>query len=223
MLAVLVVLSAAAAALEWSLARRNAASRQLRRPRHTGTAVTAVIVALFAGLVIYAATDTGSKQALTGANPARLGSLQTNRYAYWRVALADGFARHPLNGVGAGGFAATWLRYRTIPERVRVPHSLYVETLAELGLVGFALLIVFFGGVSAAAQRAYKTDPTRAAGPIAALVTFAAHTAVDWDWEMPALTLVAIALAGMLIAAADPPQKDREHDLNPAVREPVAA
>ena len=147
MLAVLIVLGAGAAGLQVYLARRTTGRRTLSRPARTGTAVTAVIVALFAGLVIYAATDTGSKQALTGANPARLGSLQTNRYAYWRVAIADGFANHPLNGVGAGGFAATWLRYRTIPERVRVPHSLYVETLAELGLVGFALLIAFFGGI----------------------------------------------------------------------------
>jgi hypothetical protein len=223
MLVVLVVLSAGAAALQWSLARRATAPPKLRRPRHTGTAVTAVIVALFAGLVIYAATDTGSKQALTGANPARLGSLQTNRYAYWRVALADGFGHHPLNGVGAGGFAATWLRYRTIPERVRVPHSLYVETLAELGLVGFACLIAFFGGIAAAARRAYRTGPALAAGPIAALVTFAAHAAVDWDWEMPALTLVAIALAGMVIAGGDRPETARERDVNPAIQEPVAA
>jgi O-Antigen ligase len=205
MLGALVLLCLLAAASQWYGIRRQTGTRArtLTRPAHAGTAVTALVVALFAALVLYAATDTGARQPATGANPARFGSLQTNRYAYWRVAIADGFAKRPLTGVGAGGFAAIWLRYRKIPERVQVAHSLYVETLAELGLVGFALLAAGFGGVAAAARRAYRLSPPVAAGPIAALVTFAAHAAVDWDWEMPALTLVAIALAGLLIAAAE--------------------
>jgi O-antigen ligase len=159
-------------------------------------------VVLFVGLVAYAASDKGRPPA-TGANPARLGSLESNRYAYWGVAIRDGFAKRPLNGLGAGGFSVAWLQHRSIRERTRVAHSLYIETLAELGLVGFALLAVFYGGIAASGRRAYRADPLFAAGPAAALVTYAAHAAVDWDWEMPALTLVAIALAGLLIAAAD--------------------
>jgi O-antigen ligase len=140
---------------------------------------------------------------VTGANPARFGSLQTNRYAYWRVALVDGFAKRPVTGVGAGGFAAIWLRYRKITERVKVAHSLYVETLAELGLVGFGFLLIWFGGIAASARRAYNAAPMVAAGPIAAIVVFATHAAVDWDWEMPAVTLVALALAGCLVGIGD--------------------
>jgi hypothetical protein len=220
MLGVLGALCALAATAQWFSVRP---ARPLNRPSHTGKAVTSLIVALFAGLVIYAATDTGSKQALTGANPARLGSLQTNRYAYWRVALADGFAKHPVEGVGAGGFAAIWLRYRTIPERVRVAHSLYVETLAELGLVGFGLLVVCFVGVGAGARKVHRTAPATTAGAIAALVTFASHAAVDWDWEMPALTLVAIALAGLVLAAAEPGERIAQPAIGATVEEPVPA
>jgi hypothetical protein len=29
---------------------------------------------------------------------------------------------------------------------------------------------------------------------------WAAHSAIDWDWEMPAVTLVAAVLAGHLLA-----------------------
>lgn len=216
MLAALVLLGGLAAGTQWYRARRESRPiATLRRPRHTGAAVTALVVALFAGLVIYAATDKGGRLPASGANPARFGSLQTNRYAYWRVALTDGFVRHPLNGVGAGGFAVIWLRYRTIPEEVQVAHSLYVETLAELGLVGFVLLVTCFGSVAAAARRAYARAPVTAAGSIAALVVFATHAAVDWDWEMPALTLVALALAGSVIGIADgeerePPAATRE-------------
>jgi hypothetical protein len=32
---------------------------------------------------------------------------------------------------------------------------------------------------------------------------WAGHSALDWDWEMPALTLVALLLAGVLLAATD--------------------
>jgi hypothetical protein len=175
----------------------------IRRPRHTGRAVATLVVTLFVGLVLYAATDTGAQHPVTGANPARFGSLQTNRYAYWRVALVDGFAKRPITGIGAGGFAAIWLRYRKITERVKVAHSLYVETLAELGLVGFGFLLICFGAIAASARRAYRAAPMIAAGPIAAIVVFATHAAVDWDWEMPAVTLVALALAGCLIGIGD--------------------
>jgi hypothetical protein len=36
------------------------------------------------------------------------------------------------------------------------------------------------------------------------LVLWATHSALDWDWEMPALTLVPLVLAGLLIATAEP-------------------
>ncbi len=42
--------------------------------------------------------------------------------------------------------------------------------------------------------------PALAAGPIAALVAYLAHAPLDWDWQMPAVTLVAIVLAGELLA-----------------------
>jgi hypothetical protein len=54
-----------------------------------------------------------------------------------------------------------------------------------------------------AAREVQRTDPVLAAGPVAGLVTWLFHASIDWDWEMPALTLVAIALAAMLVARAD--------------------
>ena len=41
-----------------------------------------------------------------------------------------------------------------------------------------------------------------AAGPIAGFVVYVAHAPLDWDWQMPAVTLVAIVLAGALLAGA---------------------
>ena len=102
--------------------------------------------------------------------------------------------------MGSGGFGTEWLRRREVPERVRDAHSLYVETLAELGVVGFGLLGSLFAAAGWCGRRAYALDPAAAAGPAAAVLAWASHAAVDWDWEMPALTLVAIVLAGALAA-----------------------
>ena len=42
-----------------------------------------------------------------------------------------------------------------------------------------------------------------AAGPLAGFVVYVAHAPLDWDWEMPAVTLIAIVLAGLLIALTE--------------------
>jgi hypothetical protein len=35
------------------------------------------------------------------------------------------------------------------------------------------------------------------------VATWAFHAGVDWDWEMPAVTLAALLFAGALLALAD--------------------
>ena len=134
------------------------------------------------------------RRPVQGASPERLASVQSNRFEYWRVAV-DAFAEHPLQGAGSGSFRTEWLRERPIPESVRDAHSLYLETAAELGIVGLAALALFIGGVAVMARRA------RAPGAVAALALYAAHAAIDWDWEMPALTLFALVLAASLAGA----------------------
>jgi O-antigen ligase len=133
------------------------------------------------------------------AGASRLTTLQSNRYAYWRVAMRA-FAHEPLRGVGAGGWAVWWLRYRPFSESAQDAHSLPLQTLAELGIVGLALLAAFLAGVGLAARDAFRAHPALAAGPVAAFVVWLAHQPLDWDWQMPALTLFAIVLAGSLLA-----------------------
>jgi O-antigen ligase len=134
-----------------------------------------------------------------GATAERLGSSGSHRYTYWRVAL-QAFADDPAIGLGAGGFQTAWLERRDIDESVRDAHSLPLETAAELGLLGLLLLALSAGGVVAAIRRLGRSDPALAAGPTAALAVWAAHASIDWDWEMPAVTLVAAVLAGVLLA-----------------------
>jgi O-antigen ligase len=169
---------------------------------------TALALALIAIPIAASGTDHGPAQAPAfGETTGRLASTGSNRYEYWKVAL-DTFAEHPLAGVGSGGFATEWLTHRPIDEVVRDAHSLYLETLAELGLVGLLALALALGGVVACARAAYRADPALAAGPCAALFAYALHAGIDWDWELPALTLVAIALAGVLLSRAGARSED---------------
>jgi hypothetical protein len=215
-LAVAVVLMALAAVAERGrlarapLARRDGGAdrpraddapppdRPLPLPRWAGWAALAAIAAL---LVVPIAAAGGRQQAppATGATNQRFASLGSNRYGYWRVAIDTGLD-HPLAGVGASGFRVAWLAHRDVDENVRDAHSLELETFAELGLVGVALLAALLGGVALSARAAHRVDPVLAAGPAAALTAWAFHSAIDWDWEMPALTLVAVVLAGALLA-----------------------
>ncbi len=163
-----------------------------------------VVIATVAGAVLLAAAAAAVEgEPDEGASATRLSSAASNRYAYWEVALSA-FRAEPLHGGGSGSFAVDWLRERDVNEVVRDAHSLELETAGELGLVGLALLGLLVGGVAAGAAAALRRDRVTAVAPVAGLAVWAAHSALDWDWEMPALTLVAVLLAGMLLAGDAP-------------------
>jgi O-antigen ligase len=172
----------------------------LRLPRRSPLIATGLICAGLA-LAIVVGGKEGNGVSSSGAN--RYASLQSNRYAYWRVALRA-FGDQPLRGVGAGGWAVYWLRYRPFDDFAVDAHSLPLQTAAELGLVGLALLLAFLGGVAAAARSAHRTSGELAAGPLAGCVVWVAHAPLDWDWQLPAVTLVALVLAGALLVLAEP-------------------
>jgi hypothetical protein len=197
-------LLALAAAGGWGATRLATAPADrvgARARRARWAVVAAVAVAGLALIAGSAAVESGTPR--DGATAARLGSADSNRYAYWRVAL-DAFAGRPLQGHGTGSFGVLWLKERTVPEVVRDAHSIWLETAAELGLVGLLLLAAFAGGVGWAAAVARRNHAARVAGPAAALAVWAAHSAIDWDWELPGgPTLTALVLAGLVLALAD--------------------
>jgi hypothetical protein len=204
LLPVLAVAVLAAAAQAWSAQAEDdetTATGPLPAPTHAAgvawAAAAILAIAPFAAAVVD--RDTPPADPAFGATAGRLADAGSYRYAYWDAAL-ETFAADPAIGAGAGGFATEWLKRRDIDEVVRDAHSLELETAAELGLVGLALLLLVLGGVVAAIRRASARDPSLAAGPAAALAVWAAHSAIDWDWELPALTLVAAVLAGVVVA-----------------------
>jgi hypothetical protein len=133
---------------------------------------------------------------------ARLLSVRSNgRADYWRVA-ARMVHRHPLLGDGAGSFAARWTQQRPVADdQTRNAHNLYLETLAELGPVGLTVLLVALVAPLTAVRtrRAGALAPTLAA----AYAAFLVHAATDWDWEIPLLTVVALACGASIVAVAE--------------------
>ena len=74
--------------------------------------------------------------AINANNANRLRNLSLNgRLDQWRVARHM-FSAHPLVGEGAGSWEAQWLLHEPYNDYNQRPHSLYFETLAELGLLG---------------------------------------------------------------------------------------
>jgi O-antigen ligase len=107
-----------------------------------------------------------------------------DRAWYWHVAWQEAGER-PVAGRGAGTFELVWLEQQPIGASVRDAHSLYLETLTELGLVGLALLALALAPPLFAASRATSA----AAG---AYVAYLLHAGADWDWEMPAVTIAGL-------------------------------
>jgi hypothetical protein len=136
-----------------------------------------------------------------GAGTARLISAKTTRGDVYRVAL-DEFKAHPLFGGGSGSYATSWYAQRRYAESLQNAHSLYLETLAELGIAGAAILLAFLGSCVWTAVRS-RSRPTalsrgQATAVMASTSVWAIHAGVDWDWQMSALTGLALFLVGTL-------------------------
>jgi hypothetical protein len=132
----------------------------------------------------------------------RLFSARDNgRASYWTVA-ARMVRRDPVVGDGAGAFALRWPQERPIANDARDAHNLYLETLAELGAVGLALLVLTLAVPLIALHGSRLTGLAPAAA--GAYVAFLAHAALDWDWEIPLLVLVVLACGASMLVLAPP-------------------
>ncbi len=178
-----------------------------RLPRRLVVAVGAVLLVAVAAALIHVGGPVAAAREFSGAGPAvksgnaRLLSLSgSSRAQYWRVAWHE-YEAHPVLGSGAGSFQRSWLRLRPAPLPVLDAHSLYLETLAELGPLGLALLAAALALPVVAAVRA-RADPLAAAA-FGGYAAFVVHAAQDWDWELPAVTVAGLACAAALLLLAE--------------------
>jgi O-antigen ligase len=143
----------------------------------------------------FAQLDRAERSVPTGDPRTRLVQFSSSgRLNLWRGA-AEVFREQPLLGHGAETFQTSWDRVRRDASESTEAHSLYVETLAELGVIGLVLVIGVLVALGGALAGAPGPRETRAVC-LAVLLAWAAHAAVDWDWEMPAVTIGLFALGG---------------------------
>jgi hypothetical protein len=176
-------------------------------------AAAVVTVAVLGGLV---AVDAPAQFDAFRTSPASAGSPETlrdhflsssssGRWQLWASAV-DQFETAPIGGRGAGSYESWWAEHGTLPVFVRNAHSLYLETLGELGLLGLLFLAAFVvAGLALGASLVARTGaPFRyqPAAPLAVFAAFAFAAALDWVWQLPAIGLVAVACVGLLAGAA---------------------
>ena len=205
----LVVLAALAAAVQaaagWVIVRLPLGPRVRRGAAIVGAALALLV--LLGGLVRAggptAIADRGraafveEPPATTAGVDRRLLSASGNgRAAYWRVA-AGMVGSEPFLGGGGGSFARAWAKERPVANEALDAHNLYLETLAELGLIGLVLLTVALAALLAPLRRVWRDPSAPAAAGL--LAAFLLHAAVDWDWEIPLLVLIPLACGAALL------------------------
>ena len=184
-------------------------------PRRASTiaAAVALLVVLIAAAAVDApgrTSDAWSEFKSKGQpseGESRLGSVAGNgRYELWQAAV-DENRSDPLTGTGSGTFEFWWTRNGTNFETVRDTHSLYLQTLGELGIVGLVLLAAFLltilvGGAWAAVRAGPAARPQLAAAR-AGCAAFSITAGFDWVWQIPVLPIAMLLLAAMLLTERD--------------------
>lgn len=213
--ALLLLLACVASGVLYALVSKTPAARLRLR---SGVARAAGIAAIALAVVAATALDPAARfdsfkepTALEATDRAEfvrehlLSTDGTGRWQYWSSAV-DQFEQHPLLGGGAGSWGAWWLRHGSLPFYLDSAHSLYLETLGELGLVGFSLLVVAFGSALVAAAGRLRADAGDAHPAVAAatagLIAFMVGAASDWIWELTLIGLIGAVCLGLLTGPA---------------------
>ncbi|MEX2447750.1 MAG: hypothetical protein WD404_03285, partial [Solirubrobacterales bacterium] len=110
---------------------------------------------------------------------------------------------------GAGAFEYWWARSGDGSGTVLDAHSLYLQTLGELGIVGVALLAAFvLVALIGGGRAAIRGDPRERAWLAAALAgcfAFCLTAGFDWHWQIPVLPVAFLLLAAVLVSSGGRP------------------
>lgn len=179
-------------------------------PRIVGVALVIAVVGLLLVAIVashpvrkfdqFKSTSfTGSHSTVTTGH--LLESSGSGRWQFWSAAIWE-FRAHPLNGGGAGSWEAWWLQHGSLPVHSEFAHSLYLESLAELGIVGLLLIL---GAVLVAVGGAVRSALALHSGEIAAAaacgIAFFAAAAYDWVWQLAGVAIVGVGMLGFALGA----------------------
>ena len=194
------------------LATRNGLWPRPKVPRETaallagGLATATLVAALAAGLPnrLSDAWHDFKNPQVGASGPERFSSASgTGRYQLWESSL-DAFSTDPATGIGPGTFEFWWSREATLSGYfVRDAHNLYLETLAELGIPGLALLLSALGAIFVVGlgklRRSQAYERALLAAALAAAAAFVTAAAIDWVWELTVLPVAFLLLTGAVL------------------------
>jgi hypothetical protein len=196
---------------------RALAGREIKAPPAVGWIVvlTAVVVAVFG----VRAANPGEQFRTFKKPPGELAAIDrgdfvtqhlvssrgSGRWQFWDAAV-DQWRDAPLWGQGAGSYESWWAKNGSIALFVKDAHSLYLEMLGELGIVGFVLVLGLVGlGIVGGAVRARGMSGdgrVQVAALTAVFTAYAGAAGLDWVWELTAVSIVGFVSLGLISGPA---------------------
>jgi tetratricopeptide (TPR) repeat protein len=146
-------------------------------------------------------------------DPGRFAELSSNtRWSWWEDAL-EVFREHPVVGAGAGAYDVARRPFREDELAPVEPHSLPLQFLAELGVVGFLLIgtavVAAAVGIAASLRRAEGADRPAVAALTVVAAAYAVHGLIEFNWDYVALSGPVFLVVGLLLGrgASAPPAR----------------
>ena len=132
--------------------------------------------------------------------------VRTTADAGGRVAMVGDalryFAHYPVLGSGAGTYSSVYMQYRATMLFSSDPHSIVLQTLTELGLVGVAIQAAFLWITGRTMVRRARVGGREGALVVAILVGAVAillHAFIDWDFQFFAVPILLAVVAGSAV------------------------
>ena len=131
-----------------------------------------------------------------------------NRLAFYRDALKMAWQR-PLFGWGGGGWAAHYFAYQSFTYYTKFPHSFYLNTLIESGILGLSVLLIllFYCFRLFMTQMGISSQSTMTPflGAAAFMIFF--HSGIDLNFAMGAYHVFAWTILALLLSSCSIPDR----------------
>jgi O-antigen ligase len=172
-------------------------------PRRWRALLVGVPVVIAAAVAAGVATSSGPLTIHAGPSRfLRVGS--SDRWQWWTESV-DIFKDRPLAGAGAGTFQLASRRYAGSEAVAAEPHDLPLQFLAELGIVGLALLLaVLVAAIAVVIGAVRRTDDLAVPALAAVCGAYLVHSLLEFDWDFVALTGPVALVVGVLAATGRP-------------------
>jgi hypothetical protein len=213
----LIALACAATGVLYAIGCKVLLGRKIRPAPVVGWAIVGVVVIAMA--IAVAAANPAQRFQTFKAPPGQLAAIDrgnfvqqhlvssrgSGRWQFWSAAVEQ-WRSAPINGRGAGSYGSWWAEHGSIPLFVTNAHSLYLETLGELGLIGLALIVAVVGlgsyvGVTRA-LRASGAVRVYAAALTGVFLGCATAAGFDWIWELTSVSLVGFTALALVTGPA---------------------